>query len=112
VIFIDGDHTYEGVKRDIELYFPLLKPNGLILFHDYLPLLNSQNRDFILCHHENTEPGIRQACDEYFQGNPNAEAVELPLLKPTDPTQTQAYLPIVPGVFSTVRAWRKRMGEG
>jgi len=106
-IFIDGDHSYAGVKRDIEMYFPLLKVGGVMLFHDYLPPLNDENRAFILNHHENNEPGIRQACDEYFNGNPSAQPVELPLLKPDDPTQTQAWAPIVPGVFSTVKAWRR-----
>jgi predicted O-methyltransferase YrrM len=33
-IFIDGDHTYEGVKRDFNLYGPLLRKGGLIGFHD------------------------------------------------------------------------------
>jgi predicted O-methyltransferase YrrM len=34
VLFIDGDHSYEGVRRDYELYAPLLRPGGLIAFHD------------------------------------------------------------------------------
>lgn len=33
-LFIDGDHTYEGVKTDFQLYAPLVKSNGLIGFHD------------------------------------------------------------------------------
>lgn len=36
-IFIDGDHTYEGVKRDFELYKDLLSPRGYIAFHDIDP---------------------------------------------------------------------------
>jgi cephalosporin hydroxylase len=32
--FIDGDHTYDGVKRDFELYSPLLAPQGSAAFHD------------------------------------------------------------------------------
>lgn len=34
VLFIDGDHTYEGVKRDFELYSPFVRSGGLIAFHD------------------------------------------------------------------------------
>ena len=34
VLFIDGDHSYEGVKKDFELYEPLVKKGGLICFHD------------------------------------------------------------------------------
>jgi hypothetical protein len=35
-LFIDGDHTYEGVKSDFEMYSPLVKPGGVIAFHDIL----------------------------------------------------------------------------
>jgi len=34
LLFIDGDHSYEGVKLDFELYSKILNPNGLILIHD------------------------------------------------------------------------------
>ena len=34
-IFIDGDHTYQGVKRDIEIWYPKLKPGKIICGHDY-----------------------------------------------------------------------------
>lgn len=36
-LFIDGDHTYEGVKRDFEMYSPLVNPGGMIAFHDTQP---------------------------------------------------------------------------
>lgn len=32
--FIDGDHTYEGVKQDFEMYSPLVRKGGIIAFHD------------------------------------------------------------------------------
>jgi predicted O-methyltransferase YrrM len=34
VLFIDGDHSYEGVQRDWELYSGLVRPGGLIGLHD------------------------------------------------------------------------------
>ena len=34
VLYIDGDHTYKGVEKDFEMYSPLVKHNGLIIFHD------------------------------------------------------------------------------
>jgi predicted O-methyltransferase YrrM len=37
LLFIDGDHTYEGVKSDFETYSPLVRPGGLIGFHDIAP---------------------------------------------------------------------------
>jgi predicted O-methyltransferase YrrM len=33
-LFIDGDHTYEGVKQDWEMYSPLVRKGGLVAFHD------------------------------------------------------------------------------
>jgi predicted O-methyltransferase YrrM len=35
-IFIDGDHSYDGVKRDFQLYGKLVRPGGMIAFHDIL----------------------------------------------------------------------------
>lgn len=35
VIYIDGDHGYEGVKRDIAASVPKLKPQGVMIFNDY-----------------------------------------------------------------------------
>ena len=33
-LFIDGDHTYEGVKRDFKMYSSLVKEGGIVAFHD------------------------------------------------------------------------------
>lgn len=33
-LFIDGDHSYAGVKKDYELYSPLVRKGGIIAFHD------------------------------------------------------------------------------
>lgn len=49
VIFIDGDHTYEGCKADIEAWYPYMKEDGVMMFHD--------------C--DDTSPGVVQAFDEF-----------------------------------------------
>jgi predicted O-methyltransferase YrrM len=36
-LFIDGDHSYEGVRRDFELYSQLAADGGLVAFHDIVP---------------------------------------------------------------------------
>lgn len=36
LLFIDGDHSYKGVKEDFEKYFNLVKNNGIIALHDIL----------------------------------------------------------------------------
>jgi cephalosporin hydroxylase len=38
LLFIDADHTYKGVKADVELYRPLVRPGGHLALHD-------------ICHH-------------------------------------------------------------
>lgn len=34
MIFIDGDHSYDGVKNDFDCWFHKLKTGGIIVFHD------------------------------------------------------------------------------
>ena len=47
-IFIDGNHTYEYVKQDIELWWPKVKCGGMMSGHDY------------------GEGGVSRAVDERF----------------------------------------------
>ena len=50
LIFIDGDHSYDGVMHDIEHYLPRVVPGGLVAFHDYW-----------------REEGVAQAVNELLQ---------------------------------------------
>lgn len=34
LVLVDGDHSYEGGKADLENVWPLVKPGGAVLFHD------------------------------------------------------------------------------
>ena len=34
LLFIDGDHSFDGIRSDFELFRPWLTPNSLVLFHD------------------------------------------------------------------------------
>ena len=45
-LLIDGDHTYEGVTADFHAYGPLVRPGGLIVFHD-LVTPNNGRQDHI-----------------------------------------------------------------
>jgi len=38
-IFIDGDHTYDGAKKDFETYIKLLTDKGIMLFHDTIKIM-------------------------------------------------------------------------
>jgi predicted O-methyltransferase YrrM len=35
-VFVDGDHTYEGLHKDWEGWSPLVEPGGIIALHDSL----------------------------------------------------------------------------
>lgn len=37
LLFIDGDHSLEGVAKDFEMYAPLVQHGGFVAFHDIAP---------------------------------------------------------------------------
>lgn len=45
-LFIDGDHTYEGVKQDFEMYSPLVADGGIVAFHDTEHRMNDDPDSF------------------------------------------------------------------
>ena len=53
-LHIDGDHSYEGVKKDFELYSTIMSENGLITihdtdkyYHDTLVVAEGAKKDFV-----------------------------------------------------------------
>ncbi len=34
-VWVDGNHAYEYVKSDLELYWPLIRAGGIMCGHDY-----------------------------------------------------------------------------
>jgi GT2 family glycosyltransferase/cephalosporin hydroxylase len=47
VLFIDGDHSYDGVKQDFENFYSQVKMNGYIIFHDIVD--SEYHRSFGCC---------------------------------------------------------------
>lgn len=45
LLFVDGDHTYGGVLKDLELYTPMVRPDGFIVLHDIVPGLRERVGD-------------------------------------------------------------------
>jgi len=50
ILFIDGDHSEFGARKDFDMYSPLVKENGYIIFDDYNDPQNS--------------PGVKIAVDK------------------------------------------------
>jgi predicted O-methyltransferase YrrM len=47
VLWIDGDHSYEGAKGDLEGFLPHLEPQGVVAFHDALNVFPGPIRVFV-----------------------------------------------------------------
>ena len=45
LLFIDGDHTYEGVKRDFNKFHKFLDNNSIVVFHDIADTQYHRDRD-------------------------------------------------------------------
>lgn len=69
LLFIDADHSYEGVKADFEGFSPFVAPGGVVIFHD--------------AYGENGEdlpgvtpwPGVTRFCKE-LESNPKWKLIE------------------------------------
>jgi predicted O-methyltransferase YrrM len=73
-IFIDGDHRYDFIKQDIELYYPKLKNGGIICGHDYEGREYNEefiHEDFV----ENRHNGVIKAVNEFFKDEVNQDFV-------------------------------------
>lgn len=96
LVFVDGGHSYDCVKQDILDYYPMLRWNGIILFHDWVP------------HNENlgkpVSAGIRQACDALMEKEYHCKPLEIPLLSETWKKPPSYGIKDIP---SLIRGYRK-----
>lgn len=53
-VFLDGDHSYEYVSKEIKAWYPLIKTNGILAFHDF-------------DHNALKWPGVHKAVTEKFK---------------------------------------------
>jgi SAM-dependent methyltransferase len=63
-VFIDACHQYRFVKEDIQAWWPLVKPGGILCGHDYR---QNKRKDW----------GVVQAVDE-FAASYNREVIKMP----------------------------------
>ena len=51
-VYIDGDHSYQGIRADLEAWFPLIREGGIIAGHDY---------------GQPAFPGVKAVADHFFK---------------------------------------------
>lgn len=67
LLYLDGDHSYEGVMNDLKIWFPKVVSGGVIAGHDYLMTQYGVNRAvhefaptqvFLIPEHKNEDAGF------------------------------------------------------
>ncbi len=61
LLFLDGDHSYEGLAKDLAKFLPFLVPGSVVIFHDYK---------------EHGKVGVRRNVDEKIIGNADYKQIE------------------------------------
>jgi len=62
-IFIDADHTYEGISRDLVDWYPKVKIGGVFCGHDYIARMTRAKNGQII------KFGVVPAVDEFVKKN-------------------------------------------
>lgn len=62
-LFLDGDHSYAGIKQDYETFAPLVRPKGIVAFHDIVKCSDASCQ-------------VQPFWDEVKQGKPWKEFIE------------------------------------
>ena len=68
MLLIDGDHSFEAVKRDFTDWSPFIKPGGIIAFHDTRFSSSTPGKKV-------THPGPGQVVQQFVLPDPNWERV-------------------------------------
>ena len=71
-IYIDGNHSYSHVRRDLTIWYPKLRPGGVMSGHDYYDALANDNFEPVLgqsavgiSKERLTSFGVKSAVDEF-----------------------------------------------
>lgn len=61
-IYLDGDHTYKHVRAELDLYWDLVRPGGILCGHDYVVTGEHPSQPGFVY-------GVKQAVDEFTTEN-------------------------------------------
>ena len=78
-LFIDGDHTYEGVRRDYELYSPFVARGGLVALHDVVHHPQRPRIEVWKFWEELKQSGGR--VEEWIENDPDKRSIGIGLLE-------------------------------
>jgi hypothetical protein len=56
-IYVDARHDYCGVMEDLLLYWPKVRPGGIVAGHDFLSSNEVKGMDWSLCMNGESHPG-------------------------------------------------------
>jgi hypothetical protein len=63
IIYIDADHSYQAVKKDLIASYPKIKDKGFIMGHDY----EINKKKCFFNHNFGTKRAVEEFCKEYNQ---------------------------------------------
>jgi len=94
-LLVDADHRYEAVRDDIHAWMPMLRPGGIVAFHDHSGAPDPDIRD------RYPHPlGVYDAVEESLERSP-FRRLYFPLVRPLEPVWSD-----FPSIFSTIAAFR------
>ena len=96
VLYLDGDHSYEGVKKDLEVGWPKVKKGGWLMGHDFDTNTAKTKTGYAF--------GVKQAVMEFLEAHPELKidalgmdgCVSFAIAKPDDIAD---YVEIADGKF-------------
>jgi len=77
-VYIDANHAYDFVIKDIETWYPKVKKGGYVLGHDYIDLdwysdpnfaTNGKDKHIYSANHYHGVFGVNPAVDEFFNNH-------------------------------------------
>lgn len=68
-VYIDADHTYDGVKKDIEVAYKKVRSGGILQFNDYTTYSSCEKMEY----------GVVTAVNEFLEAYSNVSIVGLSL---------------------------------
>jgi predicted O-methyltransferase YrrM len=87
-VYVDARHDYCGCMQDLEMYWPKLRPGGLLAGHDYVYASDAAAMgvgDWSLCTNGTVHPGsVRAAVEDFVKMRPGLHVV--PTLKEPFPS--------------------------